>query len=95
MFLENKEKTRAHFQCESYDNDTLQISVEDFGDGKEIYIHTLSDNFFTLQQETFFKRLERKLNLCLSILLGREYRLFEIVITNEDVNKFKEFVKNI
>lgn len=51
---------------------------------------------FNERQDGFFKRLWRKISMAASILMGKEYRLFEIVIdNNEDLNRFKYFVSQM
>jgi hypothetical protein len=55
------------------------------------YIHA-----FGVHQETVWDKFKRRMQMVWDILRGKEYRLYEIVISsNEDLNRFKFFVNQM
>lgn len=51
---------------------------------------------FSAYQDNLWKKTRRRLEMIWSIITGKEYQLYEVIISsNEDLNRFKEFVANM
>lgn len=95
MVLTDKDKKNIILQCSAHDFDSIQFTVEDFGDDEfAMSITTLSPQYYTLQREGLLKNLWNRIKLAFSVLFGKDYRLFDIVLSKQDLEEFKEFIKN-
>lgn len=75
---------KVNVECECQEH-ILRISKMDFG---EYAISVLTDNFSAKQDKKFFAKLKYKLKYIWYILIGREYVLDEIIITEKDYDEF-------
>lgn len=95
MIFTSKNKNSIILQCSAMDFDSIQFDIEDFSDDNIIMsITTLSPDFYTLQSNTPLKILWRRIRLALSILFGKEFVLYDIVLTKDDFLEFKNFINN-
>lgn len=58
---------------------------------EELFMSLVSDNFYTYQRNN----LLRKLKAIWSILRGKEYCYFEILMDKDEIKEFKGFVEKI
>ena len=89
-------ETKNNFilQCAAYDFDTVQISIEHDDKNYGMYLSTLSSNFYGLQRYSIFKQLWFRLKLAWHVLIGKEYRLFDLCLNKEDMQAFKKFIND-
>lgn len=87
-------KTKNNFilQCSAYDYDSIQFVIEHNNENYGLYLSTLSSDFYSLQQYSPLKHLWFRIKLAFSVLFGKEYRLFELCVSNKDMKAFKQFV---
>lgn len=91
---ENKKTKTFILQCDAYDFETVQFDITDFGEHDDfgVGISTLNSDFYSKQDYSFLRRLVHKLRLCLSILCGKEYRLFGVYVSKSDLKEFRKFI---
>lgn len=61
---------------------------------KELYISYLTPNFYS-QQRNWPDSFKRAVKLAWSILTGKEFRLYELIISDKQLEEFKKFVSSI
>ena len=71
----------------------LKIESDDFGDGEEIIIshYELS---FNVNQQKITNAIKDRIKRIWCAILGKEYQFYEIMLTGEDVIKFKKDMKD-
>lgn len=57
-------------------------------DGSYVSMQLVSDNFYTYQKNKFIEKLKR----IWFVIIGKEYCYFDIVMEEDDVLAFKNFV---
>jgi len=86
MILTDKSCTKILVQC---DCGVEIIEIEKFDD---CYILSVLYSAFYIKQDKLVSSLKNKLKMIWSILRGKEYRLFEIILTRENINELKKAI---
>ena len=60
-------------------------------DEEDISLQLVSDNFYTYQKFTLLEKLKR----IWYIIINKEYCYFDILIDKDEVQEFKDFVKEM
>ncbi len=91
FYNENENEKIAIVECAC---GTHGIKVTRILGDNEIYISPYTDNFYS-KQHSFFGNLWFKVKRIAQIIAGKEYRLEEIVLTNDDVVEFDKALHEI
>lgn len=89
LYKEKDNKKILFAQCDCVGNHG--ILLEKYEDDDEIYLSILN-NSFSFKQESFWEKLKIKAKMIWYILIGKEYRLEEIVI---DSSNLDDLIKNL
>lgn len=71
----------------------LKLSDELIGDD-EYYLSLKTDKFYA-QQTSIFKLIFHRIKLAILMLLGKEYRLNNIILTKEQFEEFKQKINKM
>ena len=71
--------------CDCGCNDMIKITAFD-DESNEYYISIISSNF-TNQQKGIFKRIGHRIKLAWLMLIGKEYKLNELILTKSDMEE--------
>ncbi len=91
FYNENKDEKTAIVECSCGTHGIKVMRV--LGDN-DIYISPYTDNFYS-KQHSILGNLWFKIKRIGQIILGKEYRLEEIVLTNNDVDEFERALQEI
>ncbi len=89
MVLKNETELVAFCSCGCEEGVHLEVRKDD--DGKIAYLSFVTNRFYS-EQGGFFSRFIEKLKRILCIVRNKEYHYFEIVMKEDDIQSFKEFV---
>ena len=93
MILQNNDELVSYCSCGCQEGVHLKVT-KDEDDGKNLYLSFVSDKFYS-EQENSFSRLKEKLRRIWYILRNKEYHYFEIIMNENDIQDFKDFVEKI
>lgn len=93
MFMKDKNNESCALYCSCGCTDGVILKVDKDDDWNTIELSLVSDNFYLHSQNkiSFKDKLKRIWN----IIKNEEYYYFDIMIEEEDLKEFKEFVNNI
>lgn len=88
MIFKNKQENMNSTEREvivECDCGTHSFHIKSFDDDKEYYFEIWGSNFYTKQKENLFKRFIHRLQLIWYAIIGKEYLLEDIILTDDDI----------
>ena len=74
---------------------THMIKICSFADEETYWIDFWSSNFYTKQKTPLYRRVWNRLKLIWFAISGKEYRLEDFALTNEDIDNLISALQNI
>ena len=71
------------------------LKIITYNNDPEVYLSIYYDLFSSKQDNTFFRRFCRKIKTIWLIIIGKDYRLDDIILTKEDANKLADVLSKI
>lgn len=93
MILSDTERKFIVIRCEC-GVETMEIQKERFGEANEYFISISTQEFYS-KQRGIMQIIKDRLKFVWFALSGKEYRLMELILTEEDFSKFKELVNEM
>lgn len=88
--LDDKDEKRVIIGCECGCNRSINI----IRDENDFYIE-LTAGLFYERYHNIFKIIGRRIKLAFFMLLGKEYKLYDITVKESDIDKLIELLKEI
>lgn len=87
-----KKKNEFFIQCNCGCHNGLIFTWED--DVESLWINVVESKWYS-EQQGVLKRIKEKLRRLWFVLRGKEYSLFEMVVEDNKLEEFKEFVASL
>lgn len=88
MIFKSKQETTNSTEREvivECDCGTHSFHIKSFDDDEEYYFEIWASNFYTKQKENLCKRFVHRVKLIWYAIIGKEYLLEDIVLTDDDI----------
>ena len=94
--LVSKNKDEVVVTCNCGCEEGVHLEVRDWNDsdGKQAFLSLMTSKFYT-DQTTAFSRFCEKIKRIWCIIRNKEYCYFEIVMNENAIDEFKNFVANM
>lgn len=79
-------------ECTCGCEEEIKIAKEKLTEDKVIYYISLNTAQFYAKQNGLVKTILHRIKTAFNILRGKEYRLTEVVLNEEDMNQLKEYI---
>lgn len=90
MFTKNEQGCTMYCMCGCTDGVVLKYDYDEWG----AELSLVSDTYYLMQESTW-ERLKKKCKRIWNIICNKEYDYFNILIHDDDLKEFKEFVSNM
>lgn len=79
-------------ECTCGCGEEIKIAKDKLSEDKVVYYMILNTAQFYAKQDGLFRTIGHRIKTAFNILRGKEYRLTEVVLDEEDMNQLKEYI---
>ena len=82
-------------ECTCGCGEEIKIAKDKLSEDKVVYYMILNTTQFYAKQDGLFRTIGHRIKTAFNILRGKEYRLTEVVLDEEDMKQLKEYIINM
>lgn len=79
-------------ECTCGCGEEIKIAKDKLSEDKVVYYMILNTAQFYSKQDGIFRTIGHRIKTAFNILRGKEYRLTEVVLNEEDMKQLKEYI---
>lgn len=94
FFKPTEEEKVLKCECSCGCGEEIKIKSFNFGDTKQYYLSLCAEQYYA-KQNGIFKTIWHRIKTAFKILRGKEYKLTDIVLDENDMKELKEIIKEM